>query len=158
MKNDQQNEERQTTTKVTTFIKGSRVPRETLLRHDQILEKRKKAAASQSEVKDESAKKEEEEKKDGAQKGNEENGKADGEEEGEEEMEEEMEEDSLIADRITENSYIYLIEQETFAHVKSKIDADTYECIIKKPSKDSSGPPSPTTLYLKPEASPNDPK
>lgn len=67
--------------------------------------------------------------KDEALKGNEDNAdkemKEEGEEEAEEEMEEEeIEDDSLIADRINENSYIYLIEQETFAHVKNKVEGD----------------------------------
>jgi hypothetical protein len=39
-KKDEQHDNTQT--KVTTFVRGSKVPRETLLKHDLILEKRKK--------------------------------------------------------------------------------------------------------------------
>ena len=73
-----------------------------------------KPAADGGEVKDsKTAPKDGEEGADDL-KGNEDDagkGGQEGEEEGEEEMEEEeMEEDSLQADRINENSYIYLIE------------------------------------------------
>ena len=39
---DEKNDDKLTKTKVTTFIKGSKQPRETLLKHDVIMEKRKK--------------------------------------------------------------------------------------------------------------------
>ena len=89
-----------------------------------------KGAADGSELKDNKVvtKEGDEEAKEDALKDNDdgaEKEEKEGEGEGEEEMEEEeIEDDSLLADRINENSYVYLIEQEAFAHVKSKIEGD----------------------------------
>ena len=51
-----------TSTKVTTFIIGSKQPRETTLKHDVLLEKRKKAKGAEIKIENDKIIKEEESK------------------------------------------------------------------------------------------------
>lgn len=44
-------------------------------------------------------------------------------------MEEEIH-DASLADKVNVNSHIYLVQEEAFAHVKSHIEGDQYECTI----------------------------